>query len=100
MVTVEQVLASEFPLTLVEEFDGSCPCALILGKNFEINVHCWRVCQRCQWSGVHVKGLELELAQKVAEHVRDNNGWTNHTDWTIVIEEEKTNGTKSDTATN
>ena len=70
------------------EFDGSCPCGMITGENFLVEFHCWRSsCQHgCEFSGIHVSGtLDHTTKQKIAEHIRDNNGWTTHTDWNLVI---------------
>jgi len=95
LVSASEVLACDWPLKLAcapngsdEGYDGSCPCALIHGENFEVEVHCWRGgCEHgCKYSGIHVSGeLDKATKRKIAEHIRDNNGWTNHTDWTLVV---------------
>lgn len=92
MVTVDQFLANEWPMGLDEGFDGGCPCCVVEGDGFKVETHCWRtgtfhegVKCACRWSGVHVSGLDGETARRVAQHMRDNNGWTEHTDWEIVI---------------
>lgn len=72
-----------------EPFDGSCPCGVINGDGYHVRVHCWRAqcLDGCEFSGVHVSGsIEDETKRKIAEHVRDHNGWTNSTDWGVVIE--------------
>ena len=88
MLTTKQVLEHDWPLSLDPEFETYCPCAHIKGENFEIDIHCWRGgCDKCQYSGIHVSGtLDAETKRKLAEHIRDNNGWSNHTDWNIVIQ--------------
>ena len=89
MTTVDEILASKNPLSLAVDFEGGCPCCLIEGDGFEVEVHCWRTNLNgcgCKYSGIHVQGLPSEVAQRVAEHVRDNNGWTDHTDFAIVVE--------------
>ena len=97
LVSVEEILTHPSPLGLGraangedEGWDGSCPCCLIHGEGFEVEVHCWRRggCEHgCKYSGVHVSGtLDKATKLKIAECVRDNNGWTERTDWNIVIE--------------
>lgn len=88
ILTIEQILATESPLTLSAGFNNDCPCALLLGMKFEIEVHCWRSCSRCPYAGIHVRGLAADVAQQVAEHIRDHNRWTERTEWAIVIEDE------------
>ena len=90
MITVDEILASANPLSLAGDFDGHCPCCVLFGHpDFEIEVHCWRTnidgCD-CEHSGIHVSGLPADVAQRVAEHIRDNNGWTGVTDYRIVVE--------------
>ena len=94
MLTVEQILASDWPMGLNPDFDGACPCNVITGDGFEVETHCWRTSRwrngkkcTCQFSGVHVSGsIDHETKLKIAAHVRDNNGWAKHTDWETVIE--------------
>lgn len=92
-VSVQDLLNHDYPMALARSadgdgFDGGCPCGTIIGDGFEVDFHCWRSsCTRCQHSGIHVSGvIDTETKQKIAEHIRDNNGWTNQTDWNIVIE--------------
>ena len=93
MTTVDELLAHEYPLALGsnadgEPFMGSCPCCHIKGDGFEVEVHCWRPgCEYgCPFSGIHVSGtIDRDTKQRIAEHIRDNNGWSEHTDWNIVI---------------
>ena len=90
MTTVDEILASKNPLALAENFEGGCPCCDIEGDGFTVLAHCWRSTRNgcgCKYSGIHVQGLPADVAQRVAEHVRDNNGWTGHTDFAIVVEE-------------
>ena len=90
MTTVADILASSHPLSLAADYDGCCPCCEIEGDGFTVLVHCWRAkpggCD-CEYSGIHVSGLPADVAQRVAKHVRDHNGWTGHTEYTIVVEE-------------
>lgn len=93
-VKVDELLTSDWPMKYAsapngtdEGYDGSCPCGLIHGEGFEVDIHCWRTgCQHgCQYSGIHVSGtLDESTLQKIGEYIRDNNGWTNHTDWNVT----------------
>ena len=82
MTSVEEILASEYPLTLDKGYDGCCPCAdILIGDNASVRVHCWRsifACG-CKYSGVHVHGLDHETAHKVAQHIIANNAWATTT---------------------
>ena len=90
--TTADVLATDCPMTLDLEFDSSCPCGTITGQDFEIHFHCWRVCFDCKFSGIHVTGdISDELKQQLGEHVRDNNPWTDYTDWEISFEQRNRN---------
>ena len=92
-MTAKELLENDWPMSLArnpdgEGFDGCCPCGTITGDNFAVEFHCWRArCDHgCDVSGIHVSGtLDTATKRKIAEHIRDNNGWTNHTDWNIVI---------------
>jgi hypothetical protein len=94
VVRADELLASDWPMKYAsaangtdEGYEGSCPCGLIHGEGFEVEVHCWRSgCQHgCQYSGIHVSGtLDENLLRKIGEHIRENNGWTNHTDWNVT----------------
>lgn len=85
----EQLLAHDYPLALGmcpnEEdgpFDGGCPCCNIHGQGFNVEVSCWRVNEG--FSRIKVEGpLSEETLWSIAEHIRDNNGWTDRTDWQI-----------------
>lgn len=85
-LTVAQILAHDWPMSLDPGWDGCCPCCTLDGDGFTVEVHCWRTridgCG-CKHSGIHVTGLERSQALAVATHIRDHNGWTDHTDWTI-----------------
>lgn len=94
-ISVKELLESDWPLSLAksangedEAFDGSCPCCMIYGEDFTIDMHCWRGnCNSCNYSGIHISGnLDKDTKMKIAEHIKNNNGWTNSTDWNIVIE--------------
>lgn len=94
-ITADKLLSSNLPLSLAksangegEDFDGSCPCCKIDGEGFTVYVHCWRSsCNECMYSGIHVSGkLDTDTKKKIAIHIRDNNGWTNSTDWNIIID--------------
>ena len=89
--TAEELLAHEWPLGLAlclneddGPFDGSCPCAVIHGQGFDVKTRCWRVTDG--HSEINISGtLPRETLQRIAEHIRDNNGWTTSTDWRISI---------------
>ena len=88
MASVEDILASDHPLTLDPDYEGCCPCAKIsVGDNASVRVHCWRVQCRygCEYSGVQVEGLEHETAHKVAQHIIANNSWATTTDCEVQI---------------
>lgn len=94
MITVQEVLDSNWPMGLAKNpndegaFDGSCPCGSIEGQDFLIEFHCWRsgCAHGCRFSGIHVSGsIDASTKMKLAEHIRDTNGWTNSTEWNIVI---------------
>jgi hypothetical protein len=95
-ISAETLLTHNYPLSLArcpnkenETFDGACPCAVIEGENFHVETHCWRQSpcpEGCQYSGIHISGsLPKDELQKIAEHIRDNNGWTMSKNWNIVI---------------
>jgi hypothetical protein len=65
-------------------FDGYCPCAVIHGQRFEVLRECWRVTGGA--SAIHVSGaLPQALLRRIAEHIRDHNGWTHVTEWAIQL---------------
>lgn len=92
-VSADKLLAESWPYVFAsgpdeETYSGSCPCCFIHGENFEVEIHCWRSNSECdcKYSGIHVSGsISNELKQKLAEHIRDNNGWSDTTDWEIKI---------------
>lgn len=94
-ISVKELLETDTPLYLArsangedEGFDGACPCCIIYGEDFEVNVHCWRSsCSICEYSGIHVTGtIDKDLKQKIATHIKNNNGWSDWTDWNIIVE--------------
>lgn len=92
-VSVADILASEWPYRFAEAPNGSsegyggCPCCLIHGSCFEVRVHCWRTCDQCEFSGIHISGsVSDEEKMRIAEYIRDHNGWTEATEWQIVFE--------------
>lgn len=92
-MTVIEILGSDHPLEFATDpngqpFCGSCPCASIIGDGFVVEIHCWRSsCEHgCAFAGVHVKGsIGDDEKRKLAEHIRDHNGWTHHTEWSVVV---------------
>ena len=88
MTSVEEILASEYPLTLDPDYEGCCPCAdIFISDKSGVRVHCWRsnCIYGCKYSGVHVEGLDHETANKVAQHIIANNPWSERTDWEVKI---------------
>jgi hypothetical protein len=84
--TIMQVLSNVFPMTLNPDWDGSCPCAELAGKGFEVKTDCWRTGSHPKGCAVHVTGkLSSEDKLKVATHVAKNSGWRRH-DWHIYID--------------
>jgi hypothetical protein len=64
-------------------FDGGCPCCLIHGDGFEVEVRCWRGDGR---SHIAVSGaLDIETRRRIAKHIRDHNGWTYHSGWVLEV---------------
>jgi len=88
-LTVAGFMAHEWPMMLDPEFGGACPCCHVRGNSFTIDVHCWRTRHEgcgCEYSGVHVAGdIDRATAKKLAEHMRDHNGWTGYTKWKLVF---------------
>lgn len=87
MTTVADLLAHPAPLTLDPDYDGGCPCAVIWIDEAQVDVHCWRTCLACEYSGIHVTGTLPESTRiEIAKYVRDHNPWTDGTHWTISTE--------------
>lgn len=40
-------------LNLDPSFDGSCPCAAFEVEGVKFEAHCWRLCERCEYAGLH-----------------------------------------------
>ena len=85
MTTIDEILASNSPLNLDPDFDGGCPCAKLEGDGFSIDIHCWRTSRNCSCrnAGIHVYGIEGEMAKQVADHIMKNSGWPN-VDWSVT----------------
>ena len=94
MITADELLACDWPFQFAtdpdgQRFSGGCPCASIVGDGFIVSMHCWRSsCDAdCEFAGVHVSGsIDDETKRRIGEHVRDNNGWTKHTEWAVVVQ--------------
>lgn len=92
MTTAQDILNHNWPLSLFkdvdgEPFSGGCPCAHLEGEGFIVGVHCWRGgCDHCRGSGVHITGdLDPTILAQIGIHVILNNGWTDHTDWSLIV---------------
>ena len=91
LIRADELLGNTWPLSLALSpnqedgaFIGSCPCAVIHGEGFEVRMKCWRV--TCGASAINISGtLPKETLHRIAEHIRDHNGWTQTTDWTIHV---------------
>lgn len=84
-MTVEDVLKNSWPMSLDPDFDSSCPCCNINGDNFKVSVWCWRL--QAGGSLIEVSGsASKEDKRRIAEHIRDHNGWTDRCDWQIDIQ--------------
>jgi hypothetical protein len=62
------------------DYCGSCPCATIDLWGTTLEMHCWRVCQKCERCGVHYEG-NREVAE-VAKKYLDQMNWFG--EWNIV----------------
>lgn len=60
--------------------DGSCPCANFTLDGTRIRLHCWRVCQRCEFVGIHYVG-ERAVAERI-KPLLDAMDW--YGEWPIV----------------
>jgi hypothetical protein len=61
-------------------YEGSCPCATFDVEGVRIEVHCWRVCRACRYSGVHFTGGDdpaaaVRVAQRVCDAL-NGMGWS------------------------
>lgn len=61
-------------LKLDPDFTGACPCAWFELDGTSIEVHCWRACTECLYSGVHFEG-DRAVAERVAEALNAH-GWS------------------------
>ena len=84
--TINDILSSDNPFRFSKNFEGGCACCDIEGIGFSINVHCWRACCSCEFSGIHISGeISDKDKSRLGQHIRDNNPWTDSTDWEIVV---------------
>jgi hypothetical protein len=94
-MTAEELLADLYPMRRAigsngdgEPWDGSCPCGIINGEGFVVEVHCWRAsCEHgCKYSGVHVDGdIDRTTKERIAKHIIAKSGWSDSTEWNIII---------------
>lgn len=87
-VNARELLDDPYPLRFATDFDGSCPCCKITGQDFRVIVHCWRsfCVYGCEFAGIHVIGcLPKQELQQIADHIRNNNGWSQATEWNVTI---------------
>lgn len=91
-VTAAELLASDWPMSFCDpEEDGSpwmcyCFCGDISGANFSVSCACWRLANgSCL---IKVSGdLDAGTRRRIAEHIRDHNGWTETAEFVIEIPE-------------
>lgn len=67
-------------LALDPQQDGSCPCFSTTINGTKIEGHCWRVCSRCEYVGLHYEG-DIEIA-KAIKPLLDKMNW--YGEWPIV----------------
>ncbi len=63
-------------LALDPKYDGSCPCATVVIDGVKLEMHCWRVCSRCTYAGVHYEGTAGRLAAERAAEMLNAIGWS------------------------
>ena len=84
------ILRSKTPLYFDKGFEGKCFCAIIQGKQFRVDAHCWKCSRKssceCKNYGIHVDGiLEMETMEQIAQHILDTNPWRDTADFTITV---------------
>ena len=67
-------------LAMDPSFSGSCPCATVTIDGTRLEMHCWRVCDQCEYVGLHYFG-DRAVAQRVKPLLDDMN-W--YGEWPIV----------------
>jgi hypothetical protein len=89
-VSSERILSSKWPYEFAissnreEEYWGGCPCCLIQGENFNVEISCWR--ENSGFSLIKINGpLDSATKEEICRHIQNNNGWTDHTDWNVEI---------------
>lgn len=65
-------------LALDPGYDGSCPCARFEVDGTRFEAHCWRLCDRCEYAGLHYEG-DAEVAARVHQAFVAM-GWS---DWSL-----------------
>lgn len=75
--------ASGFELLALDpHYDGACPCATVVIDDVRLEMHCWRVCFRCEYVGVHYEGAQgRELAERVKPFL-DSMDW--YGEWAVT----------------
>lgn len=66
-------------LALDTGYEGSCPCSTFEVDGTRLQAHCWRVCEQCEFSGLHYEG-DRTVANRVLSALRAM-GWS---DWSLV----------------
>ena len=69
-------------LALDPEFSGSCPCATVEIDGQTIQLHCWRVCERCEYVGIHYEGAPGRAVAERIKPLMDGIDW--YGEWTIA----------------
>lgn len=66
-------------------YDDYCPCAQWRDRGVLVQVHCWRVCLDCRYSGIHVSGdvPKATLRKAAARALRALRPWWYQADWEI-----------------
>ena len=62
-------------LALDPEYIGSCPCARVVIDDQRLELHCWRVCGKCQYAGIHYEGVAGRVVAEAIKPLMDAINW-------------------------
>lgn len=82
-MTVEPLPANGYALLALDpEFFGSCPCATVVIEGVRLEMHCWRVCDSCEYVGVHYQGSAGRAMAERVKPLLDSMDW--YGEWQIT----------------